>query len=66
MFKKKFSKEQPRIVARQLAKEISSDELEKIQAGGAGGTGASTCTGSDNSSCDLDHHDDYNVGFSEG
>lgn len=46
------SNEDTRILARSLARELTSEEIE-IVSGGSSCT-KSTCTASDNNSCDLD------------
>ena len=50
--------EDTRILARSLARELTSDEIA-IVSGGASCT-KSTCSASDNNSCDLDQCGDFN------
>ena len=47
-------KQEPRVLAREVARQLTPAEL--LQAAGAGGnsTMASSCTGSDRNPCDLD------------
>lgn len=47
-----------RILARSLARELTNEEIA-IVSGGA--CSASTCSSSDNNSCDLDQCGDYNM-----
>ena len=55
--KDKVNEKGARILARRLAREIALEDMELINAGGAG------CTESTCSSCDLDQYAD--VGFGE-
>lgn len=48
--------EETRILARSLARELTSEEIDLVS--GAGCT-KSTCSASDNNSCDLDNCGDY-------
>lgn len=45
-----------RILARSLARELTSEEIAIVSGGGCT---ASTCTASDNNSCDLDQCGDF-------
>lgn len=55
------SKGNVRILARSLARELTAAELELVSGGDTSGCSKSTCSGSDNNSCDLDNCHDNTV-----
>jgi len=48
--------QQARILSRFLARALTPEEMELVSGGDCVGS-SSSCSGSDNSSCDLDHCD---------
>lgn len=48
-----------RILARSLARELTSEEIAIVSGGLAATCTKSTCSASDNNSCDLDQCGDY-------